>query len=67
MKDRKAAHGVGKGSVSSKGTGERRFEREGLQVPECCVVSNHTPQCRVGGMVRNVTVRLVTFVLYAAA
>jgi len=37
VKDRKAAHGLGKGSVSSKATGKRRFGREGLQVTECCV------------------------------
>lgn len=37
MKDRKAAHGLRRGSFSSKGTGECRFGREGLQVTECCV------------------------------
>ena len=44
MKDRKAAHGLGEGSVSNKGTGECRFGREGLQVTECCVdVQSYTP------------------------
>ena len=66
MKDRKAAYGLGKGSVSSKGIGDRRFGREGLQVTECCVDAQSTPQCRVGEMVRNVTVGLVTFALYVA-
>jgi len=37
VKDRKAAHGLGKGSVSSKRTGECRFGTEVLQVPEYCV------------------------------
>jgi hypothetical protein len=37
VKDRKVADGLGKSSVSSKGTGECRFGREGLLVTECCV------------------------------
>jgi len=64
VKDRKAAHGLGKGSVSNKGPGERRFGREGLQVTECCVdVQSYTSvQSWRDGSERDATVGNVRFI-----